>query len=262
MKHLPPSASQLRLLDVGGVAGVILAQKRPDLAIIPVSLSTSDWQQQPESIDAVVAYDYWFERETLQTILETMRSGGRFIVVLPHGSPGKSYVERLEASGYTRILVESAIDQQGILVRGEKPHQTNDTRQRIEQVATQDANQQDLQTFKGRYVHLLIQQQPNKPAWKLTQSDKITWQAVALHPELDILPTLLAFTSLPKAVAFMQPAVMQGIIRNVNKVGKFRRDIAQLWENPVWLNPTLEQISREVVQFVPIDPETAEAPDE
>jgi len=261
-KHLPPSASKLQLLDVGGAAGVVLSARRPDLDITLASISPNDWEYSPDSVDSVVAYDYWFNSNALTSILKIMRAGGRLIVILPNGTPDQSYVEQLEQIGYTRILVESATGEDGVLIRGEKPHTTSDTLQRIGQVANQETDGQDLQSFKGRYVHLLIQQQPNKPVWKLTETDVITWGAVAILSESDTRPILLAFTSLPKAVGFMQPAVMQGVIQDVNKVGKFRRNIAQSWHNPVWLNPTLEQIVGEQVQFVSIDPETAEVPDE
>jgi hypothetical protein len=33
-KHLPPSAASLRLVDIGGRAGGILAEMRPDLDIL------------------------------------------------------------------------------------------------------------------------------------------------------------------------------------------------------------------------------------
>src|SRR5262249_6389829 len=146
--------------------------------------------------------------------------------------PGHRLVVTLENAGYTRILVEPLSDQGGVLMRGEKPHTTPDTMERIRQVAVRDA-ESDLSTYSGRYVHLLIQQTPNKPAWKLQPGEKIEWRALALaQPSVGADETgrvALAFSSLPKAVSFMQPAVVAGAIRGVNKVAKFSRETAQGW---------------------------------
>lgn len=73
---------------------------------------------------------------------------------------------------------------------------------------------------------------------------------------------ILAFTSLPKAVAFMQPAVLAGRIKDVNKVGKFSRETALGWTVPVILNPPLDSIEARTMIFLPVDAHSAEAPDE
>jgi hypothetical protein len=61
----------------------------------------------------------------------------------------------------------------------------------------------------------------------------------------------------------MQPAVIAGAVKDVNKVGKFSKPTAQTWSVPLLLNPPFEVLrqSDEVV-LVPVDPDTAEAPDE
>ena len=74
--------------------------------------------------------------------------------------------------------------------------------------------------------------------------------------------TLLGFSSLPKAVGFMQPAVVTGRIQGINKVGKFDKARAMAWAWDVILNPKLDSIRDEQLAFVKIDPSTAEAPDE
>ena len=159
-----------------------------------------------------------------------------------------------------RILVEPALDELGVLIRGEKPHVTADTLERIQSVAQADTDSLDLNGFKGRYVHLLIQQRPNKPVWKLTKGEKLSWRAAAISR--DPTPILLGFSSLPKAVAFMQTAVLEGIIRDINKVGKFSKATAHNWDWDIILNPTPESVRREQITTVDIDPATAEAPDE
>ena len=87
---------------------------------------------------------------------------------------------------------------------------------------TQDSDSVDWSDFRGRYVHLLIRQTPNKPIWKLSPDETIEWQAVTIQPNETI--TLLAYSSLPKCVEFMQSAVIAGWVQDVNKVGKFKKE--------------------------------------
>ncbi len=260
-KHLPPSASNLRLLDINGHAGDFLSERREDLdiqslAIDTLSISTID----DDSVDSVVAYDIPLETPLLNSVLSMMRSGGRFIVVLPRGQASEDHVKLLENHGYVRILVEPAVDGLGVLIRGEKAHTTDNTLERIQQVATSDADMLDLDTFKGRYVHLLIRQSPNKPVWKLEPNEQLSWEAVTIERQGEMI--LLGFSSLPKAVGFMQPAVVDGVILDINKVGKFSKQTASTWTWKVLLNPTLDSIRDERITMISIDPNTAEASDE
>ncbi len=257
-KHLPPSSSTLRLVDINGQAGDILSGRRADLSIDVLSDNVDTWSVTDDSVDAVVAFDVSLKSPLLVHILQIMRAGGRFIAVLPSSHVSEAYVQLLEKQGYVRILVEPAVDDLGVLIRGEKAHITDDTLSRIQQVATADADMLDLTTFKGRYVHLLIQQTPNKPVWKLQPDEKIEWQAVAI--QRDDTSILLGFSSLPKAVGFMQPAVVEGIVTDINKVGKFSKETASNWR--VLLNPTLDMIRDEVLMRIDIDPNIAEASDE
>lgn len=259
-KHLPPSAATLRLLDVGCVAGEILRELRPDIHVERASLRPAHWTNEANSVDAVVAYDLLLTDALLEAVLRVMRPGGRFIVVQPLGEPDAAHVETLEAADYTRILVEAAVDERGVLIRGEKAHTTDDTFERVQDVADRDADLLDLTTYRGRYVHLLVEQTPNKPVWKLRDDEQIHWEAVTVAT--DTGEALLAFSSLPKAVSFMQPAVMQGVVKDINKVGKFSKATAATWTLPVLLNPTLESVEGYEIQRIAIDPDTAEAPDE
>lgn len=259
-KHLPPSSSNLRLLDIGAVVGDILLEHRADIAIDIASLATQHWHYDANQYDAVVAYDTFLSAELLQATLAVMREGGRFILVNPLGSVDEMWVKALENTGYIRILVEPAYEGEGVLIRGEKAHTTDNTLERVRHVADDDANLLDFARYRGRYVHLLIIQTPNKPVWKLSADDEIKWHAVTIEKGSET--HLLAFSSLPKAVSFMQPAVMQGFIQDVNKVGKFSKIVAQKWENPILLNPILSDIDRYNVRLLYINPDTAEAPDE
>jgi hypothetical protein len=261
LKHLPPSASELRLLDVGGVVGGRLSQLRADLRLIAASLYIPHWTYPRNSVDAVVAYDVLLSAEFLAAVLYVMRPGGRLIVVNPMNTVTADAAKTLENAGYVRILVEPALyPPSGVLLRGEKAHPTQDTLERVESVAARDRDALDLATYRGRYVHLLIQQTPNKPAWKRTPQEVIAWHAAAI--ERDAQTFLLAFSSLPKAVSFMQAAVLRDFIRDVNKVVKFNKDTAALWTQPILLNPTLESVQAYSVTQMTIDPQTAEAPDE
>lgn len=260
-KHLPPSAATLRLLDLDGCSGNILAEARADLRsfhVAPASLISSAIK--PDSVDAVVAYDIDLSDAILRRLLDALRPGGRLIALQSRGSVSEKHPRRLADNGYIRILVEPALDGLGVLLRGEKPHLTAETIERVQSVARADADMLDLEQYRGRFLHVLIQQQPNKPAWMLLPIDKITWQAVAIDRAGS--PVILAFSSLPKAVGFMQPAVLAGHLADINKVGKFSRATAATWAWDAVLNPTLESLASEPYTMVEIDPATAEAPDE
>ena len=231
LKHLPPSGMKLRLLDVAGRCGEIFAQHRQDLEITTTDGAVANQQLAPLSFDAVVAVNVDLADDFLIIALGALRPGGRMIVAQADSQASQEQVDLLEGAGYTRILVERL--ESGVLVRGEKPHTEARTVDRIKQVADRDAGG-SLENYRGRYVHLLIQQTPNKPIWALQPGDDIEWRAVTVS-EGDSRH-LLAFSSLPKAIAFMQPAVMQGVIDGVNKVGKFSRETAQTWPLPVMFN--------------------------
>lgn len=257
VKHLPPAGAVLRLLDVNGKAGAVLASLRGDLEILPVG-KPAGWAMETDAVDAVVAYDCPPDAALLRTALNVLRPGGRLIVVSATGQPGDALVKALENAGYVRILVESAIEcpsPVGVLMRGEKPHTEERTVNRVRQVAERD----DLPRA-GRYVHLLVSQTPNKPGWEMQPNEAVEWNAVAVSGNNETV--LLAFSSLPKALAFMQPAVLSKRIEGVNKIAKYRWDVVHRWSNPVMLNPTDDIVDTNRIVFVPIDPTTAEAPDE
>jgi hypothetical protein len=260
-KHLPPSASSLQLVDVNGGAGEVLAELRGDLQVITVSQDAA-WDLPANSVDAVVAFGDALDERGLKLALDALRPGGRLIMTDPDGEVSAAKVDTLEGAGYTRILVDVGAEcpmPLGVMMRGEKPHITEDTLERVQGVAEKDDVHTDLQTYKGRYIHLLIQQTPNKPVWALKPNEKVEWQAVVLD---DAQPTLLAFSSLPRAVAFMQPAVMTGQVKDINKVAKFSKETALTWTLPVLLNPDVSALEGRRIARVSIDPDTAEAPDE
>lgn len=256
-RHLPPSGAMLRLLDVDGKAGAVLAALRHDLEIMPVG-KPGAWAVGPDTVDAVIAFDCPTDVALLRTALDALRPGGRLIVISPTGEPRALYVRMLEGAGYTRILVENAIEcpsPVGVLMRGEKPHTEERTVDRVRQVAARDETPRP-----GRYVYVLVNQLANKPVWMLQPGETVAWNAVAVAGDQETV--LLAFSSLPKAVAFMQPAVLARRIEGVNKIAKFRWDVVHGWPNPVMLNPTDDILETNSVVLLPVDPSSAEAPDE
>ena len=265
-KHLPPSASRLRLLDVNGEAYPVLRQLRADLDAVSVLGQVDQWPPiEPGSADAVLAYAYALNDAFLAAALDALRPGGRLIVVQPRGQVSGAPGVRLEGAGYVRILVEQAIsngDGGGVLIRGERAHTTADTLARVRLVAENDGELMTLDDYAGRYLHLLVRQTPNLPPWKRQPDQVLEWKAVAVRASGDSEPVLLAFSSLPRAVSFMQPAVMASALYDINKVAKYRRQTVAGWSNPLLINPTLALLDDVDVILLPVDPAAAEAPDE
>jgi hypothetical protein len=257
-KHLPPSASTLRLLDVNGYTGKTLSELRQDLDIVEVSGDPETWQIEPQSMDAVVVLGQASNDPLLAASLAALRPGGRLILMETSGNPDELRVETMEKAGFTRILVGTGIEcplPTGVLMRGEKPHTTDDTLERVNVAADKDETQ-PFADYRGRYVYLLITQTPNKPVWSRDADEAVEWQAVTLDG------ALLAFSSLPKAVSFMQPAVLADSIQDVNKVGKFSVATARTWTQSVLLNPEIDSLQSGTVGRLEVDAKTAEAPDE
>ncbi len=260
-KHLPPSSSTLRLLDLDGRSGDLLAALRSDLEIrhLPAN-EIGEQELLPDAFDAVVALDVELSDTVLAIALKALRSGGRFIALQSRGTVSQSHLRQLRDHGFARILIEPALDELGLLIRGEKPHTAANTLQRIQSVASGDSDSLELSRYHGRYIHLLIQQRPNKPVWKLSPGERISWRAAAIERDSSLV--LLAFSSLPKAVGFMQPAVLAGVVKDINKVGKFSLAAVQAWDWDITLNPSADSICGEALIYIDIDPALAEAPDE
>lgn len=256
VKHLPPGGATLRLLDLHGRAAA-LAELRGDLDIVPVG-DPAGWTVEPGGADAVTAYDCAPDAALLRAALNALRPGGRLIIASLAGRPGEALVRALESAGYTRILVEAAVEipaPTGVLMRGEKPHTEEHPVDRVQQVSARDETPR-----AGRYVYLLVRQSPDKPVWALQPEEVVAWNAAAAAGDAETV--LLAFSSLPRAVAFMQPAVVSGRVLGVNKIAKYRWDVVRGWPHPVMLNPTDDILDTNTLVFLPVDPTAAEAPDE
>ena len=258
LRHLPPSAAALHVMDVGGACGATLTSQRPDLIVQTASLDLRDWSFPLEHTDAITIFDMPLTPDLLTACLAILRSGGRLIAVQPEGQVEESHGLLLEQQGFIRLLIEPAVEGQGVLIRGERAHTTADTLERVQVAAGQDANALTLDTFKGRFIYLPIRQSPNKPPWMINRDDVVVWEAVTVGDKA----TFLAFTSLPKAVGFMQQAIMQGLMLGITKVAKFRRDVPLFAVHPILLNPMLDRVQHQPLGFAEIDPQLAEASDE
>ncbi|MDZ4768585.1 MAG: hypothetical protein SGJ24_05610 [Chloroflexota bacterium] len=264
-KHLPPSAAGLRLLDVNGRTGAVLLVERPDLVITTADADALS-ALPADSFDAIAAFDVPLDHRFLRDARRLLRAGGRLITIDSERDPDQSMVGALESAGYTRILVEMGAEcplPVGTLARGEQPHDTDDTLARVAIAADRDPRV-TLENFSGRALHLLIHQTPNLPPWKLSPETPIIWRAASYGRDDAPLDdtALLAFTSLPSAVAFMQQAVLRGIVYDVNKVARFQRAVALTWDMPVLLNPSIEAVLDGAITWTPIDRAQADQPEE
>jgi ubiquinone/menaquinone biosynthesis C-methylase UbiE len=145
----------------------------------------------------------------------------------------------LIASGFERVLGESAVEGFGVLARGEKA---------FAGVAL-DTAPITTTTRQTPYLYLLIRQTPNKPVWAITPTDQIEWQALTV--ESNGVRGVIAFSSLPKAVAFMQPAVLSGALKDIHRIAKYPRDSVEQFGLPIRLNPDLSAIQG--AQMVQVD---------
>lgn len=238
-KHLPPSADRPRVLALDDHAASAL----PDEVelVFPHSDAVGEF-------DAIVGYA---APDHLTAFFQRLRPGGRLI--LAHPTQPQLLLAALTAAGFIHCLVESSGDV--TLYRGERPP-----------VGSSVERLQILTTPTSRlppFVFLLITQTPNKPAWKLAPGDKLEWRAATvLDPSTD-QPMLLAFGSLVKAVAFMQAAILNSWMTGINKVGKFRVEVAQTWTWPLRLNPEFESVrALKIGPAYELDSQTAVTGDE
>lgn len=255
-RHLPPSGATLRLLDLSGTVGGPLAALRPDVQPLASALALAD-------CDAAAGIGPLPPDDRLTQALASLRPGGRLIWLIPDAAADPDRLiavgQHLERLGFVRILVEAA-EGGGLLMRGERAHTAASTAARIAIGAARDSAVDDLAGYRGRYLFLLIRQTPNKPPWRIEPGERIDWQAAAVV--IDGEPALLAFSSLPQAVAFMQPAVMNGWIRDIHRIAKFPRAAHADWGHPLRLNPPLDILSGRELRLIAVDPAAAITGDE
>jgi hypothetical protein len=234
-RHLPPSVGAPRVLALDEAAAAELPAE--------VEVARAGPEMTGE-FDAVVGYA---APEQLSTLFQVLRPGGRLI--LADRAEPQALLDALTQAGFVHCLVETAGD--FTLYRGERPPLGSSVA-RVQTLAS------GPQSLTSPFVFLLVTQTPNKPAWKLTPNEKVEWRAATvLDPATGHL-TLLAFSSLVKAVAFMQAAILAKTISGVNKVGKFRAEASQTWALPLVLNPGFEDVREWALgPAFAVDPQTA-----
>jgi hypothetical protein len=226
-KHLPPS------LDVP----TVLVLDSASVANLPIDLNLVFLQEAdtpPGPFDAILGTN---SKHSLLDLYTLLRPGGRLILTSSDEDP-QLLLNNLNEAGFIHCLVET---EEGVtLYRGERPP-IGTPLERTEALASTAQNQQS-EIKNLNYVFLLVAQTPNKPAWRMADGEKITWQAATLLDGQSETPVLLAFTSLVRAVKFMQPAVLAQKFKGINKVGKFPSAIAQTWQLPLVLNPEFDDL--------------------
>jgi ubiquinone/menaquinone biosynthesis C-methylase UbiE len=175
----------------------------------------------------------------------------------------ESMARALEKAGFSRVFGEKAVAGYGVLSRGEKSYPAAAGTMRTVEVVRRGATATvaampdqlmpmqgpSLLALPGPFIFLLIRQTPNQPVWTLAPGTILSWTAISvvdLKPEKQGVkgdPLALAFTSLPKAVAFMQPAVKEGRILGVSRIAKFDKKTAARWPFALMLNPDLSALS-------------------
>jgi hypothetical protein len=106
-----------------------------------------------------------------------LRAGGRLILASSTQTP-QQLLNELTAAGFIHCLVES--DDGLTLYRGERPPLGGPV-ERTEALASAAPSETSLPSLANlRFVFLLVAQTPNKPAWRLTAGETITWQAATV----------------------------------------------------------------------------------
>ncbi len=243
-RHLPPSADLPRVLaldtDAAGELKAAAHVTGPDQA-----------QGAGGPYDAI-AGSLPPEPEALGRLWRQLRPGGRVILTAAAGEP-QALLQALVAAGFIHCLIEPAGAR--TLYRGERPPAGSSLERQkrlagagLSEAVQPEAAQRETpqrgisEAALPRYLFLLITQTPNKPVWKLQPGDAVEWHAATLL-DADGRPRLAAFSSLPKAVAFMQNAILARMLSGVNKVGKFPASAAQAWPVPLLLNPDFEAVA-------------------
>jgi len=242
-KHLPPSSERPRVL---ALSEAVADELKESVELIDAARAGS---LVPGRLDAVVGEA---APDQISTLGRLLRPGGRLILTTP--ADPQTLLKALTTAGFIHCLIEPLGHL--TLYRGERPPDGSPL-QRLETLA-ESLPPSRAAVLRLSSVFLLISQTPNKPAWKLSPDEKLEWQAVTLLDPATGRPALLAFSSLVKAVAFMQLAILNKMIIGVNKVAKFRAEVAQRWELPVILNPTFEDVcSVPLGPAYSVDPQTA-----
>ncbi len=232
LKHLPPSAGlpNVYACDERSRRWVMALQRQGHITLNPEQVN-----------DAVLSSDLSFAGEAVRRL----RPNGRAIFLIPNTADvsGQEVVQALTSAGFVRLLSEAVLDEAYLLARGERPTEQLHPVERIAAIAGLAPGTLELLEVKEaaeryRALHLLVRQIPPARSW--SDSMNVSWQAGTVRDIAADRTVLLAFTSLVKAVAFMQPAVLAGALRNINKLPRFEMVHLIKWGLPVIVNPVFE----------------------
>lgn len=235
--HLPPSADRPRVWTLDERAA----------ADLPAEVELYQ-QPSPTPFDSVVGYASPDPTlSNLETYYNALRPGGRLILAAQ--AEPKQLLEALRQGGYIHCLVETEADG-WTLYRGERPPDG--------QTLTTLADADNDRAAEAPFFYIPVTQTPNKPAWRLSPGETIQWKAPTVLDPNTHAPSLLAFSSLVRAVAFMQRAVLANTITGINKVGKFPRGLVKGWGRAFVLNPTFHFVRNSTLgAWVEVDPQIA-----
>jgi hypothetical protein len=241
-KHVPPSADRPRVL-------ILQAGPAADLPEAAVVVKPGGADGLFDAIAGYAAPDPALDN--LEAFYRQLRPGGRLI--LAARAEPKALLEALVQAGFQHCLVEPHPDG-WVLYRGARPGPAD-----LQYLSTRPAGA----GLEGPFCYIPVEQTPNKPAWRLAPSEVVIWRAPTVRDPAGGDDCLLVFTSLVRAVAFMQRAVLAGSITGINKVGKFRREQVSGWQRPYLVNPTFHDVrQRARGQAVSLEPAAAQAGDE
>jgi hypothetical protein len=189
-----------------------------------------------------------YVRSLRERTMPILRPGGRLIklMTINHLSDGQLLIK----AGFARVLSEKILDGYCVLIRGEKPYTQSSTIERIAQTSARDESADGGQIIspemlesasKGKFVFLLVRQIPDKPVWALQPDEPIRWRAAMVNAQ-DQQSVLLVFTSLNKAVEFMQSAVTSNTIQGINKVAKYPKTTVRDYAIDLLLNPSFDLV--------------------
>jgi hypothetical protein len=238
-QHLPPSPGRPRVLALDPATAAELAEA--------ADVSREAGDAPPGPYDAIAGRRL-AATEDVRRLAARLRPGGRLILAAQ--APPEALLAALTGAGLIHCLVERAGDL--TLYRGERPPEAASTLERARQLAAVAPGAQP----PPRFIFLLVTQSPNKPAWTLAPGEPVEWRAATVAAADG--PRLLAFSSLVKAVAYMQPAVLAGALHGVNKVAKFPAGAAAAWPLPLLLNPHFDDLRGLAAgPPLPVDPQAA-----
>lgn len=262
LRHLPPSGAELALVALGEDITAPVCALRPDVRVIwresfadyalPLPLDS-------QSADALIACDALSAvRDSelfLREALRILRPGGRMVLfeTVPEAEQAAQLLHlagTLETAKFERVLTERLTDLGGVLARGERSYTHLSTQERISGTAARDSGLPGgvaqlepipantlIEALTGKFVFLLAAQPTDRPPWELGR-DRYWLAPVMIDRGRDGAYCLLVFSSLPKAVEFMQPAVKAGLIKGINKIAKFDKAQIATWGIDLILNPT------------------------